>query len=92
MTAFRKHAGWYTKGFASSARLRERLMRATSLDELERALADIDRDLPYPADAHLFRRGKRGGTQKVVLPEGFLDDPEDASPPPDAGREAVSGG
>ena len=92
MTAFRKHAGWYTKGFASSARLRERLMRATSLDELERALADIDRDLPYPADAHLFRRGKRGGTQKVVLPEGFLDDPEDASPPPYAGREAVSGG
>jgi nifR3 family TIM-barrel protein len=92
MNAFRKHAGWYTKGFAGSTRLRERLMRVDTLEGLAEVLAGIDRDEPYPADAHLFRRGKRGGTQKVALPEGFLDDLADPSPPPDDGDEAVSGG
>jgi nifR3 family TIM-barrel protein len=92
LLAFRKHAGWYTKGFASSARLRDRLMRVERLEELEEVLAGIDRDEPYPTDAHLFRRGKRQGTQKVVLPDGFLDDLEDATPPEDDGSEAVSAG
>jgi nifR3 family TIM-barrel protein len=72
LLAFRKHAGWYTKGFPSSARLRDRLMRVTTLDELGEALDGIDRGEPYPENAHLMRRGKRPGTQKVVLPEGFL--------------------
>jgi nifR3 family TIM-barrel protein len=92
MLAFRKHAGWYTKGFASSARLRNRLMRVKTLGELADALADIDRGEPYPVNAHQFRRGKRQGTQKVVLPPGFLDDVDDASPPADDGSEPVSGG
>jgi nifR3 family TIM-barrel protein len=91
MLAFRKHAGWYTKGFASSARLRDRLMRVTTLGGLTETLRDIDRAEPYPANAHLFRRGKRQGTQKVVLPEGYLDDLDDDTPPVDEG-EAVSGG
>lgn len=91
MLAFRKHAGWYTKGFSSSARLRDRLMRVGTLNELTAALADIDRTEPYPANAHLMRRGKRAGTQKVVLPEGYLDDLDDPTPPEDD-EEAVSGG
>jgi nifR3 family TIM-barrel protein len=92
LLAFRKHAGWYTKGFKSSARLRDRLMRVKTLAELAEVLADIDRDEPYPANAHLMRRGKRQGTQKVVLPAGFLDDLEDDTPPEDDGSEAFSGG
>jgi len=91
MLAFRKHAGWYTKGFTSSAKLRDRLMRVGTLDELAETLRGIDRDEPYPENAHLMRRGKRQGTQKVVLPEGYLDDLDDDTPPEDEG-EAVSGG
>ena len=91
MLAFRKHAGWYTKGFSSSASLRNRLMRVETLDELAGVLSDIDRDEAYPENAHLFRRGKRQGTQKVVLPEGYLDDLDDDTPPEDDG-EAFSGG
>lgn len=91
MLAFRKHAGWYTKGFTSSAKLRNRLMRVTTLDELAEVLSGIPRDEPYPENAHLMRRGKRQGTQKVVLPEGYLDDLDDATPPEDDG-EAYSGG
>jgi nifR3 family TIM-barrel protein len=92
MLAFRKHAAWYTKGFSSSAQLRDRLMRVKTLDELAEVLASIDRDEAYPANAHLMRRGKRQGTQKVVLPAGFLDDLEDDTPPEDDGSEAISGG
>ncbi len=80
LLAFRKHAGWYTKGFTSSARLRNRLMLVESIAELAEVLDDIDRAEPYPDNAHLFRRGKRQGTQKVVLPEGYLDDLDDATP------------
>ena len=91
LMAFRKHAGWYTKGFSGSARLRDRLMRTRTLGELATVLADIDRNEPYPANTHLMRRGKRQGTQRVVLPEGYLDNLDDATPPDDD-TEAFSGG
>jgi nifR3 family TIM-barrel protein len=73
MLSFRKQAGWYTRGFRASSELRERLMKVTTLAELAAALADVDRDEPYPAGAAQVRRGKRAGTQRVVLPAGFLD-------------------
>jgi nifR3 family TIM-barrel protein len=91
LLAFRKHAGWYTKGFSSSARLRDRLMRVETLGELAGVLDGIDRAESYPANAHLMRRGKRQGTQKVVLPHGYLDNLDDDTPPEDEG-DAVSGG
>ena len=90
MLSFRKHGGWYTRGFRSSARLRDRLMRVTSVSELKGVLATIDRNEPFPEKGHLVRRGKRSGTQKVILPEGFWDDLDDPSPP-DA-EDVVSGG
>ena len=90
--SFRKHNGWYTRGFRSSARLRERLMRVQHLSELEEALAVIDREEPFPKHGHLVRRGKRSGTQKVVLPNGFWDDPDDPTPPGVEAEQAISGG
>jgi nifR3 family TIM-barrel protein len=92
MLSFRKHSGWYTRGFRSSARLRERLMRVQRVEELAEALAGIDREEAFPAHGHLVRRGKRSGTQRVVLPEGFWDDPDDPTPPDAAAEALVSGG
>ncbi len=92
MLSFRKHGGWYTRGFPSSARLRDRLMRVQNLLELEEALADINREEPFPEHGHLVRRGKRSGTQKVVLPKGFWDDPDDDTPPDADAETLVSGG
>ena len=92
MLSFRKHGGWYTRGFRNSAQLRDRLMKVTGIEELAATLADIDRDEPYPDNAHLVRRGKRSGTQKVVLPAGFLDNPDDPTPPSAAAEDPVSGG
>ena len=92
MVTFRKHSSWYTKGFHSSASLRRQLMQVNSLSQLEGVLAEIDRHEPWPARGHLMRRGKRSGTQKVALPEGYLDDLLDATPPDRAAEDPVSGG
>jgi len=73
MLNFRKHAGWYTRAFPKSAALRQQLMLIRSLKELEDLLSTLDREIPYPASAHLVHRGKRAGRQKVVLPHGYLD-------------------
>jgi hypothetical protein len=37
-------------------------------------------------------RGKTAGTQRVVLPEGYLDDLDDATPPGAEAEAADSGG
>jgi hypothetical protein len=91
---FRKHATWYTKGFPGSARLRDALVRSETLEELEKILAEVDPTLPFPASAMRVPRGKTGGRQRVVLPEGYLEDLEDDTPPgAELERtEAVSGG
>jgi nifR3 family TIM-barrel protein len=92
MRAFRKHSAWYTKSFPGSAPLRERLMHVGSLAELHSALAGLDRGVPYPPEAMRVKRGKTGGTQKVALPEGYLDDLDDATPPSALAETADSGG
>jgi nifR3 family TIM-barrel protein len=92
MLSFRKHSGWYTRGFAGSAALRDRLMKVVTLDALREVLGSVDPDLPYPQNAHLVRRGKRTGTQKVVLPPGFLDNRMDPTPPGADAEDSFSGG
>jgi len=92
MRAFRKHSSWYTKGFRGGAPLRERLMHVTSLAELQAVLDTADRSQPFPPEAMRVPRGKTAGTQKVALPEGYLDDLEDATPPGILAEAADSGG
>jgi nifR3 family TIM-barrel protein len=87
---FRRHAGWYTKGFRGSARLRRRLMSCATVDELAAILAEVDRDEPFPASAMRLPRGKAGGTQKVALPPGYLDDIEDDEAGVDAEARSCS--
>jgi nifR3 family TIM-barrel protein len=92
MRAFRKHSAWYTKGFAGGAALRQELMGVRRLAELPAILAKVDRSLPFPPEAMRVPRGKTGGTQKVALPEGYLDDLEDSTPPCAEAETADSGG
>lgn len=92
LRAFRKHSSWYTKGFRGGAPLRDRLMRVERLEELETALAEVDRSHPFPPDAMRVPRGKSAGRQKVALPEGYLEDLDDATPPSPLAEVAESGG
>ncbi len=89
---FRKHATWYTKGFRYSTRLRGELIAIETLDDLRRVLRAIDRDEPFPHAALRVPRGKRAGTQKVALPEGYLDDLDDATAPGAEAEDSAGGG
>ncbi len=92
IASFRKQATWYTKCFPGGARLRPRLVRASSLAELAEALATVDRDEPFPLAGLRVPRGKHAGRQRVSLPEGWLADPDDATPPSPEAESPDSGG
>ena len=92
MRSFRKHATWYTKGFPDSAPMRAKLIRVESLRELEKVLAEGDPNAPFPASVMRVPRGKTGGRRRVMLPEGYLDDLNDATPPGAEAESEFSGG
>jgi len=92
MRSFRKHSSWYTKAFRGGSALRQELMKVKELSVLEGILGGVDGSQPFPPEAMRVPRGKTGGTQRVALPEGYLDDLEDATPPEPAAEDATSGG
>jgi tRNA-dihydrouridine synthase len=92
MRSFRRHSTWYTKGFRGSAELRQRLMQIASLSDLRHALESVDGSQPFPPSAMRVPRGKGSGTQAVSLPENYLLDREDATPPGADAEDEFSGG
>jgi nifR3 family TIM-barrel protein len=76
----RKHIAWYLKGFPVGSELRRRLGLVGSLDELDELLAQLDPHQEFPAEAD-GPRGRQGSPGRVVLPEHWLDDPDDTSVP-----------
>jgi nifR3 family TIM-barrel protein len=92
MRSFRRHSTWYTKGFRGSAELRQRLMQIATLIDLRLALETIDGSQPFPPSAMRVPRGKGSGTQAVSLPENYLLDRNDATPPGADAEDEFSGG
>ena len=96
----RKWTSWYTKGFRGSAGVRAELSRIERLSAIEELVGRLDLAEPFPVAALRAHRAKGGRTQRVRLPEGFLDDPEDDTPPRgprtlaeiEAWERALSGG
>ncbi|GAA1393717.1 tRNA dihydrouridine synthase DusB [Pseudonocardia kongjuensis] len=76
----RKHVAWYLKGFPVGSDLRRSLGMVTSIGHLDDLLAELDPHEPFPADAD-GPRGRQGSPGRVVLPEHWLDDPDDPSVP-----------
>ncbi|MGQ0840435.1 tRNA dihydrouridine synthase DusB [Actinokineospora sp.] len=85
----RKHMAWYLRGFPVGADLRQRFAMVAGLAELADLIGELDHTAPYPADAE-GPRGRQGAPGKVALPEGWLDDPEDAAVP--SGAELMHSG
>lgn len=76
----RKHMAWYLRGFPVGSALRQRFGLIGSLAELDQLLAALDHDALFPTAAE-GPRGRQGSPAKVVLPEGWLDDPDDDETP-----------
>jgi nifR3 family TIM-barrel protein len=89
---FRQHGGWYTKGFRGGSKLRPRIMSVETLAALREVFASVEADDPFPPAAMRVARGKSGGRQRVVLPEGWLADRDDPTPPGAEAEAETSGG
>ncbi|RBQ15243.1 tRNA dihydrouridine synthase DusB [Spongiactinospora rosea] len=87
---FRKHIGWYLKGFTVGAETRRALATTETLEGLRAHLAELDPDQPWPAGAE-GPRGKSSPRERVHLPDGWLDDPYDGVVPQGAELETSGG-
>lgn len=89
---FRKHTGWYLKGFPVGSQVRRRLNQIESLEMLRSVTDRLNRSEAFPEGAMRIVRGHHGSPRKVQLPEGWLDQRDDLI---ELGTEAetlVSGG
>jgi len=72
----RKHVAWYFKGYAVGGELRSALARASSLDEIDGLLAQLDPAQPYPGADAEGQRGRAGTPKNPALPEHWLSSRE----------------
>ena len=82
---FRRHTGWYMTGYPVGGSARKKLAMASSLAELDALLDALDPDGELPPGSELLPRGHVQGPRHVVLPEHWLRDTMDPTPPDDAG-------
>jgi nifR3 family TIM-barrel protein len=89
---FRKHVAWYLKGFRAGGELRHSLGLVSSLADLDRLLADLDPEEPFPESVLGTPRGRQGSPRRVVLPEGWLEDADGSGTHLVEDTDAGSGG
>ena len=69
--------------------MRRALAMVKTLDELDFLLTQLDAVVPFSAAA-AGPRGRQGSPARVVLPEGWLTDPDDCTVP--AGADIMHSG
>ncbi len=72
----RKHVAWYFKGYPVGGDTRAALATVSSIDEIDRLLATLDLDAPYPGAAAEGQRGRAGTPKRPALPNGWLESRE----------------
>lgn len=89
---FRKHLAWYLKGYPVGGTLRGQAGLVTTRSDVLNVLEQLDHDA-YPVEgAERFVRSHSSALRKVVLPEGWLDDPHADVALPRGAEALVSGG
>lgn len=88
----RKHTSWYLTGYPVGPAVRCALSQVSSLAELDDHLATLDLSLPVVAGGERLTRGHTGGPIRVALPDGYLDQLDDVTPPDEELIAAMSGG
>lgn len=88
---FRKHPGWYLKGFAVGPQVRHSLNQMSSREQMLEILQNLD-DEPFPSTAARLTRGHSHGPKKVILPHRWLETRDDHTPPGALASAFASGG
>jgi nifR3 family TIM-barrel protein len=91
MKAFRKHAGWYFTGYPVGSEVRARGNLVATLADLDAILGQLDPDAQIRPNALRAARGHTNGPRPVHLPDRWLQDRDDPTPPEGA-ELLVSGG
>jgi nifR3 family TIM-barrel protein len=91
MREFRKHISWYAKGYRLGPGVRRQLAGIETVTDLERLLSGLNPDAVVVEESLRCSRAKRSGRQRVSLPDGYLDDLDDDTPP-DGAHDPGSGG
>lgn len=88
---FRKHTGWYLKGYPVGSEVRRELNQLQSREQLVDTLRRLDQKAVMTAEGPRAKRGHQNGPRPVALPEHWFDlaESEDALP---AGAESASSG
>jgi nifR3 family TIM-barrel protein len=89
---FRKHTGWYLKGYPIGSNRRGRFSQIDSMDELVDLLGQLNPNTELPAAALRLPRGHTRGPKSVKLPDQWLDSRDDHVVLESEGVLAVSGG
>jgi nifR3 family TIM-barrel protein len=75
LTDLRKHMAWYLKGFPVGGEIRRGLAMISTFADLHAWLGRLDPHVPFPETELGLPRGRQGSPRdKVVLPQGWLDD------------------
>jgi tRNA-dihydrouridine synthase len=69
---FRKHTGWYLKGYPVGPEIRRRLAEVADLEELADLLGKLEIEAVPHDGATRMTRGHSRGPQQVRLPHGYL--------------------
>ena len=69
----RKHVAWYFKGYPIGSDVRSGLSMASSLQEIDDLLGQLDHDAPYPGADAEGPRGRAGHPKRTALPDRWLE-------------------
>lgn len=69
----RKHVAWYFKGYPIGSDVRSGLAMASSLQEIDDLLGQLDHDAPYPGADAEGPRGRSGNPKRTALPDRWLE-------------------
>ncbi|WP_066520342.1 tRNA dihydrouridine synthase DusB [Curtobacterium ammoniigenes] len=72
----RKHVAWYFKGYPVGGDVRSSLATASSLQEIDDLLGQLDGAQPYPGADAEGPRGRAGHPKKPSLPDRWLESRE----------------
>ena len=89
---FRKHAGWYLKGYPVGRELRADLNQLQDRDHLVRRLEELDPGAEMAGGGLRARRGHQGGPRRVALPAGWYEAADSESAVADEAALVISGG